>query len=233
MNRQHRPMQQVAVIGLGRFGLAVARTLVADGHEVLGIDASEDAVQRSRDVVTHALQAVVYDAARVQELGLHHVDAAVMAIGTDMEANIVGAALLVEAGIPYVVARANSPLHGLILSRVGVHRVVYPEVASGEEIARGLRAPGMTGYIALGPEAGISTVLAPHEWVGQPVGALALSDYRASLVLAIHRTETVLTALSPQERVGEGDVLVLLTYEGGVGMDAHHAPKLVPHRKRR
>ncbi len=232
MSRRHRVMEQVAVIGLGRFGLAVARTLIADGHEVLGIDESEEAVQRSRDVVTHALQAVVYDAARVQELGLSHVDAAVMAIGTDVEANILGTALLVEAGVPYVVARANSPLHGLILSRVGAHRVVYPEVASGEEIARGLRAPGMTGYIALGPEAGISTVTAQSEWVGQPVGALSLANYRASTTLAIHRAGHVSMAITPEERVREGDVLVLLTREGGVGMDANGTARIWPRRKR-
>jgi trk system potassium uptake protein TrkA len=223
--------QQVAVIGLGRFGLAVARTMVADGHEVLGIDASEEAVQRARDVVTHAMQAVVYDAARVHELGLDQVDTAVIAIGTDVEANIVGTALLVEAGIPNVIARANSALHALILTRIGAHRVVIPEVTSGEEIAHSLRVPGITGYLALSPGAGISSLPAPPDWVGQPVGTTRLIPNGAASILAIYRPHGIVTAFGSDERIRADDLLILLTVEHLPGAATGSAPKLLPWRK--
>src|SRR5947209_6212179 len=150
-----RAVHQVAVIGLGRFGLAVARTLVEQGCEVLGIDREEEAIQRAKDLVTHAVQAELSHGALVRDLGLHEVDAAVVALGTDVEANIFTTTMLLQAGVPYVVARANSPLHGVILERIGAHRVVYPEAESGEAVAHSLRAPGVTAYLALAPDAAI------------------------------------------------------------------------------
>jgi len=211
MSDDNAHIQQVAVIGLGRFGLAVARTLVAEGYEVLGIDASEEAVQRSVNVVTHAMQAVVFDAARVLELGLNLVDAAVIAMGTDVEANIVGTALLVEAGVPYVIARANSALHGTILTRVGAHQIVYPEVTSGEEIARSLRAPNSVGYIALDHGAGIHAMPALSEWIGQQLSDLHLSAFDQVTVLALQRAGKMMPTPPAETRIQEGDLAIVLT----------------------
>lgn len=138
MTKRDRAIQQVAVIGLGRFGLSAAKTLVAQGHEVLGIDCKEEVVQRAKSLVTYAVQAELYNLEVVRELGLHEVDAAIVAIGTDAEANIFTTALLLEAGVRHVIARAHTPLHGSILQRIGAHMVVYPEVASGEVVALNL-----------------------------------------------------------------------------------------------
>ncbi len=224
MRRRERSMSHVAVIGLGRFGLTVARTLVAQGHDVLGIDGSEEAVQRAKDMVTHAVQAVLYEATVVRELGLNAVDAAIVALGTDMEANIVSTALLVEAGVPHVVARANSPLHGLILTRVGAHRVVYPEVASGEAVARSLRAPDVTGHLTLGPEMGISTLRAPAGWVGRSVAELRLPEHGAVTILAIQRGSQTL-AMPDAVRVQDGDILALLAHESTLEALPRRAPR--------
>src|ERR687894_2908568 len=105
-----RALRQVAIIGLGRFGTALAQHLAARGHEVFGIDCEEAAVQRAKDLVTHAMQVELYDPALVRELGLDEVDVAVVAIGADAEASILTTAVLLEAGVRYVVARANTAL---------------------------------------------------------------------------------------------------------------------------
>lgn len=205
--------QQVAVIGLGRFGLAVTRTLMGQGHAVFGVDKAEDAVQRARDVATHTVQATLYDATVVRALGLNEVDAAIVAIGSAVEANIVATALLLDAGVPHVVARANSTLHGTILTRIGAHRIVYPEAASGESVALTLQAPEAMAHIALGPGTGITTLRAPAEWVGRSLSELRLPERGPLVVLAIQRGEQALAVPGGDERVREGDILALLDEE--------------------
>lgn len=226
MIERDKSPQQVVVVGLGRFGLAVAQALFERGHDVLGIDCEEVAVQHAKDVVTHAVQAELYDLALVRELGLHEVDAAVVAIGDDVEANIFSTALLLEAGVPHVVARANSPLHAKILERVGAHQVVYPEAQSGEAVARGLRARGVSEHIELGPDIGISKLRAPHAWAGRTLAELQLSaDDPAFVALAIQRGREVLTGLAADERVQEGDVLAILCRESRLDELPHHSPR--------
>ena len=206
-------LRQVAVIGLRRFGLTVARIMAERGHEVLGIDRDEEAVQQAKDVVTHAIQAEIADESLVQELGLGEVDVAVVAIGDDVEASIVVTVLLVEAGVPLVAARANSRLHGMILERVGADRVIYPEHESGVALAQSLRANNLTAYIELGPDIGISRLTVPSAWVGHSLASLRLERHLPFVVLVIQRGDETIAEPSPDEVLRAGDVLVLLCQE--------------------
>jgi trk system potassium uptake protein len=206
-------LRQVAVIGLRRFGLTVARILTERGHEVLGIDRDEDAVQQAKDVVTHAIQAEIADEALVRELGLGEVDVAVVAIGDDVEASIFVTALLVEAGVPLVAARANSRLHGMILKRVGADRVIYPEFESGVALAQSLRANNLTAYIELGPDIGISRLDVPTAWIGNSLADLQLEQGLPFVVLVIQRGSETIAEPSPAEQLLAGDILILLCQE--------------------
>lgn len=206
-------LQQVAVIGLGRFGLAVARVLATRGHDVLGIDRDEEAVQRAKDITTHAIQAEISDGELVRELGLDEVDVAVVAIGDDIEASIFVTALLVEAGVPLVAVRANSRLHGLILEKVGADRVIYPEQQSGEALAQSLRATNLTGYLELGQDIAVSRLNVPSAWVGRPLGELRAADGALFVVLVIQRGAETIAEPGPDERFLAGDVLILLCQE--------------------
>ena len=208
-----RTLRQIAIIGLGRFGTAVAQHLAKRGHEVFGIDCEEDAVQRAKDLVTHAMQVELYDPALVRELGLDEVDVAVVAIGADAEASILTTAVLLEAGVRYVVARANSALQGMILERVGAHRVVYPEAETGEALAHSLRAPGITSYVHLGPDIGIATLRAPEAWLGRSLADLYHAGQYPLVVLVIQRGDETLAEPAPDERIQAGDCLALLIQE--------------------
>lgn len=213
MPERDKVAQQVAIVGLGRFGTSVAWNLYERGHEVFGIDCEEEAVQRARDVVTHGVQVELYDAVLVRELGLHEYDAAVVAIGADIEASIMTTAVLLEAGVRHVVARATSPLHGMILRRIGAHQVIYPEAAIGEAVAHSLRAPGVSAYTELGPDIGIGVLAAPEAWAGRCLAELRLPERGYCVVLAIHRGNETLTKLTADAVVQHGDVLAILTQE--------------------
>lgn len=208
---QDRRRLRVVVIGLGRFGLAVAKTLSEHGHDVLGIDRAAAVVERTKDVVTRVMRAELSIDATVQTLPLERVAAAVVAIGTDVEANIGSTVLLLEAGVPRVVARANSRRHGAILERIGAHHVVYPEMASGESVAHGLRAPNVAGFLALDAGIGLGRLDAPAAWIGRSLAELRANRGDAMFgVLLIQRGAAILTTPEPAERVRDGDVLVLL-----------------------
>ena len=123
--------REYGVIGLGRFGTAVATTLHGLGHTVLGIDRDMARVQHVTPLITNAAQADCTDEDALRALGFRNLDAAIVSVGPDLESSILATVLVKELGVPYVVAKAKSALHGKILERVGADRVVYPERLHG------------------------------------------------------------------------------------------------------
>ena len=121
----------VVVIGLGRFGGAVALSLAELGHEVLGIDESADIVQSWADRLTHVVQADTTDSETLRRLGVREFSRAVVAIGTDIEASVLTVLALTDLGVPDIWAKALEPKHGRILERTGAHHVIYPEADIG------------------------------------------------------------------------------------------------------
>lgn len=127
--------KNVAVIGLGRFGEAVALRLVALGHEVVGIDGNAEIVQRLADDLPHVVQADSTDAEALMALGVNEVDFAVVAIGASLEGSVLSVLALQELGVQMIWAKASTPQHGLILERLGVTNVVFPEADMGRAMA--------------------------------------------------------------------------------------------------
>ena len=125
----------VAIIGLGRFGSALATELVQSGHQVLGIDTDERIVQQLAPTLTHVVSADTTDEENLRELGIADMDSAVVAIGADLEASILTASLLLQLGVKQVWAKANSASHGRILRQIGVHQVIFPEYEMGRRVA--------------------------------------------------------------------------------------------------
>ncbi len=130
--------KNVAVIGLGRFGEAVAQRLVALGHEVVGIDEDAAIVQKLADDLPHVVRADSTETEALLALGVNEVDYAVVAIGSDLEGSVLTVLALSEIGIKEIWAKAASRRHGLILERLGVSRVVYPEADMGVALAEQL-----------------------------------------------------------------------------------------------
>jgi trk system potassium uptake protein len=127
--------KSVAIIGLGRFGEAVAMRLVALGHEVVGIDEDAAIVQKLADDLPHVVRADSTECEALRALGVNEVDYAVVAIGSDLEGSMLTVLALTEIGVKDIWAKASTRRHGLILERLGVTKVVYPEADMGKALA--------------------------------------------------------------------------------------------------
>ena len=137
--------RQFLVIGLGRLGTAMIDTLDTLGHDVLGIDSDEERVQElAADFPNvHLVAADATDDSVLRDLNVAQFDGAAVVIGENMEAGILATVNLKELGVPFVVARANSKIHGRVLERVGADRIIEPERDMGAQVARTVAAPAV------------------------------------------------------------------------------------------
>jgi trk system potassium uptake protein len=197
----------VLVVGLGRFGGAVAQTLNRLGSEVLGIDQDPRLVQDFSTRITHAVEADSTDIQALKQLGVRDFKHAVVAIGSDVEASILTVAALVDLGIPHIWAKAVTDAHGRILERVGAHEVVYPERDMGERMAH--RVTGkMIDYLELDENFAIVETNPPKGLVGKTLGEYGVRAKHQVTVVCIRPEGGHFTYATADTLVGPNDVLV-------------------------
>jgi len=203
--------KQFVVIGLGRFGKSVAQTLCKLGHDVLAIDTTESAVQAVVNEVTHAVQADARDEETLRALGVRNFDMAVVAIGNDIESNILITVMLKEMGIKKIVAKANSTLHGKVLAKIGADKIVYPEKDMGVRLAHNLVSSNIMDYIELLPNYSIVEIMAPQRFINKTLGELNLRAKYGISVLAIKKNETIIVAPGASAVIEPGDALIIIS----------------------
>ena len=204
--------KQVAVIGLGRFGSSVATSLYNLGHDVLAMDENEDRVQGVMGQVTYPVAGNATNEAVLRELGIPDYDAAVIAIGTDLVASVMTCVLLKTMDIGYIVARAHDDLHGNVLERIGVDKVVFAESEMGTRLAHNLFNQNVQEYLQLGPNYGFSRMKVTDDWVDKTLKELGFSGPRGKYglaVLAIKRGKDITLNPDNDERLRKGDLLVM------------------------
>ena len=207
--------RQFGVIGLGRFGSAIAMTLAELGHDVIGVDGDEAPVQRLADVITHALQIDATDEKALRATGIQDVDVAVVSIGENIESSLLVVMLLREVGVKTIVAKAVTPLHGRILEKLGVSRVIFPEREMAIRIAHSLVMPSVIDYIELSRDVSIIELPAPQQFLGRTLRQLELRPRYGLTLIAIKRRSPdggMVTTIVPDadEVIRPGDVLALL-----------------------
>ena len=206
----------IAVIGLGRFGYAMATTLTSLGHEVIGIDGDEDKVRNVADVVSLGMQLDATDEKALRGAGIKDVDWAVVSIGENIESSLLVVTLLREIGITRIVAKAVTALHGRILEKLGVTRVVFPEREMAIRVAHSLVMPNVIDYIELSSDFSIVEVPAPPDFVGKSLRDIGLRARFGLTTIAIKHLKKDGTVAStniapgPDDVIQEGDVLSLL-----------------------
>ena len=206
--------EHVAVLGLGRFGSAVATELVNIGHEDLGIDGDIATVQRLSSQLTHVVQANVTDEEALTRLGLSEFDAAVVGITGDLETSILATLLLKRLGVKRVIVKARNATHGEILTRVGADRVVYPERDTGVRVAHSWSSIDITDSLDVIEGYSISKLAVPTELVGKTVQQAILDGEFNVTLLLLSRGDRVTVYPSPSDVLRKGDLLVM---SGAIG----------------
>lgn len=201
--------KQVVVIGLGRFGSSLARTLCDLGDEVLGLDIDPKRVEYVAEFATQAAQLDATDEEALREMGVRNFDIGVVAIGGDLKGSILVTLLLKRLCVKTVIAKAQDDLHGEILEKVGADRVVYPERETGVRVAHGISTPNLVDYLEVMSGYGIAKLVTPPSFVGKELGQLELKSRYGLTPLILRRDGELMINPSRSEVLGKGDVLVL------------------------
>jgi trk system potassium uptake protein TrkA len=203
--------RQFVIVGLGRLGSSMLDTLLSLDHEVLGIDFDEDLVQdlASEYPQAHLVAGDATEDSVLRDLNVANFDGAAVVIGEDMEASILATANLKELGVPFVVTRAISKLHGRVLKKVGADRIIEPERDMGAQLARTMSSPAVIDYVSLGEDEAMIEAEVPRDWVGKSLADLHLSRESGLTILAVKPKGEAGTIPTGDTVLNEGDMIVV------------------------
>jgi len=197
------------VIGLGRFGAALASTLYSLGHEVVAVDSDEAQVEAVMHQATHAAILDASDEAALRKLGVGNFDVVIVAIGESLEANILATVLAKSLGAKHVISRANSELAARVLSKVGADEVLRPEYEMGIRLAQQLATPSIIDAFNLGDEYGVIEIGVGSKLVGR-LKNLRLSNRFGVQVIAVNREGKLYISPGADFDLQLGDKIVLI-----------------------
>ena len=196
-----------AVIGLGQFGYAVAETLAKAGCEVLAVDRNSEKIQALSPYVTYPLCADVTDPGVLESLDFSHIDVAVIGFSDKMEASVVTTLFVKEAGVPYVMVKANGALHGQILKKVGADEIIFPEQVTGKRVAGNFISGGFQDFFELSDEVSIVEMPVLEKWVGKNLKELNLRQNHGLNVIALKENGQVSINIDPNSPLRTDQIL--------------------------
>lgn len=203
-------IKQFLVLGLGRFGTSLAKTLCELGQEVLAVDADEELVNDIAPYVTQALQLDATDETLLKELGVGNFDAAIVSIGQNTRDSILVTVLLKELGVPYLVAKANDELHAKVLRKIGADRVIFPERDMGARLARSIITPNVLELMNLSDDYQIMEIRVPEKWIGDTIIGVNVRRKYGVNILAIHRKDRFLVSPAADMQFATEDTLLVM-----------------------
>lgn len=204
-------MKSYVVVGLGRFGMAVALKLQELGNEVLIIDSNAEQVQKLSNHVTYAVVGDARDEAVLRSLGVRNFDCAIVAIGGDLAASILITLNLKGLGVPQVICKAPDEIQKRALEKVGADRVIIPEREMAVKLAQNLASSSVLDYIELSSQCGIAEVKTPSAWVGKTLRELNVrAKYGVNVIALRSGEDAIKVSPGPDEPLTERDVLVIL-----------------------
>lgn len=202
--------KQFAVIGIGRFGGSLIRELTRMGHEVLAIDVDEDRVNDAAEYSTHAVQADTMDEYVLQTLGIRNFDAVIVAIGDNIQSNILTTIVLKELGVKKVISKAKNAMHGKVLEKIGTDIVIYPEQDMAIKLARSLASHNFVEQLNISPDYSVIEFIVPHMFINKNLNQINLRQQMGVTVLAIRRGDNIIVSPTPVENLQSQDILVAL-----------------------
>ncbi len=205
-NKKRNEKNTYGIIGLGRFGHALALELAASGADLIVLDRDEEKVRELREYTENAYVVRGLDKKTLMETGIQGCDIAVVCIGEHLDTSILTTLNLVSLGIPSVIAKATSVEHGDILEKLGAE-VVYPERDMAIRLAHRLEASRVLDYIQLSEKLNISKILAPDNIIGKTVQTVNFRSNFGVNIIAIENGKTLYEIVTPDYVFNSGDIL--------------------------
>lgn len=202
--------KNIIVLGLGRFGYAVATRLAKKGAYVTAVDLNYKTIEKIASLVSSAVQADITEEVALRSLGINNYDAAIIATGSDLEASIEATLICKDSGINQVIAKASSESHARILEKIGADYIVFPEADTAERLARSLVGPNLLEVIEFSDEFSIIEVKAHKSWLGKNLIDLDFRKEYQMNVVAFERDGVMIIDFDPSLEIEENDVLVLI-----------------------
>lgn len=202
---------EFGVVGLGKFGLSLAHSLMAHGQKVVGVDSDPDKVKAASEVLTQAYQAEAVDKTALQQLGFGELPQVIVSTGHNMEASILITLFLKELGCRSVTVKAVSRDHEKVLTKVGADAVIFPERYAAEQLAAKLAVPGLIDYLPLGTNI-ILKEFTVERWAGKTLRELNLTNAFGIQVVAVKGLEEKQFVFVPKadQPLKKGDVLAVI-----------------------
>lgn len=202
--------KNVIVLGLGRFGYSVATKLFEKGIYVTAVDSNYKKIEKIANFVSSAAQADITEELAMKSLGINNYDVAIIATGTDIEASIEATLICKDSGVSKVIAKATSQSHARILTKIGADQIVYPELDTGERLARALAGSNLLELVQFSNDFSLIEIKAHEDWVGKSLIELDFRNTYKMNVVAFERNGQMLMEIDPKTLIEKGDVLVLI-----------------------
>ena len=205
-----RSRKTYAVLGLGRYGTAVARELVDNGCEVIAIDLDQKLVNDAAAYIPICKCADVTDPEVIERLDIGSVDTVIISMASNLEASVMAVTLCKEAGVKTVIAKCANEMQQKILTRVGADQVVFPENESGIRLAKNLLSSGFIDMISLSKDVSMVELDVKGEWVGKNLIELNLRKKYGFNVVAIKNRDRVEVNIDPEKPLSADDNLIVI-----------------------
>ncbi|RSL31082.1 TrkA family potassium uptake protein [Salibacterium salarium] len=202
--------KQFAVIGLGRFGGSICKSLVEEGMEVLAIDENEEKVNEFASLATQAVIADTTDEKALRGLGIRNFDHVIVAIGDNIQASILTTLMLVEMNVKHITVKAQNDYHEKVLNRLGADEIVHPERDIGIRIAHSVVSKNVLDYLELSDEYSIVELGAGTTLHGETIVGLDLRAKYGCNILAVKRGDNIHVSPRPEEKIANGDILIVI-----------------------
>lgn len=199
-----------AVIGLGRFGGSICRTLCEQGKEVLAIDKSEERVNEYSMIASHAIIGDATDETVLRSIGIRNFDHVVVAIGEDIQSSILATLILKELGVSHLTVKAQNDYHEKVLRKIGADDVVHPERDMGIRIANKMTTNNVLDYLELSDQYSIIEFVANEKISGHNLFELDIRKKYGITVVAIRRNSDIVVSPQAKEMIRKGDILIAI-----------------------
>lgn len=206
---KNKKRESFGVIGLGRFGLALAKALAKEGKDVIAIDSDENKIKEVRNDTEYAYVVSELTKAALQETGIQNCDAVIVCIGEKIDTSILTTLNVVSLGVPKVIAKANTYEHGLILEKLGAE-VVYPEHDMAVRLAKRLLTNNVLDYIMLSDDIEISVLTLTDKLIGESVAGINIRKKLGLNIIAIMHNGKTITNIEPEYQFEKGDVMIVI-----------------------